>query len=74
MSFGFGYGFPRKKKGVISTTFAPINFVSPSISGYPTDGQTLTVDYPGGWSGVPTSYTYQWYRDGNPISGATSST
>ena len=36
-------------------------------------GQTLTCSS-GNWSAHPTSFAYQWNRDGSPISGATSNT
>jgi hypothetical protein len=52
---------------------APVNTVSPSISGTTEVGETLTVSN-GTWSGSVDSYSYQWLRDGSPISGATSST
>ncbi|MEA2389938.1 MAG: large repetitive protein [Solirubrobacteraceae bacterium] len=40
----------------------PANTGAPTISGTPTDGQTLTAD-PGTWSGtVPMTYAYQWKR------------
>lgn len=38
-------------------------------------GDTLTLDQTGSWSGDPTpTLSYQWYRQGNPINGATSTT
>ncbi len=43
------------------------------ISGTVTVGQTLTCA-PGTYRNTPTSYTYQWTRDGVNISGATAST
>jgi large repetitive protein len=50
----------------------PTNTALPSISGTPTVGSTLTANT-GTWTGSPT-FTYQWKRDGVPISGATGST
>jgi virginiamycin B lyase len=44
------------------------NTSPPAISGIPTVGQTLACQ-PGTWTGSPT-YSYQWYRDGVPITGA----
>jgi prepilin-type N-terminal cleavage/methylation domain-containing protein len=57
------------------TTIAnPLNTTKPSISGNPGDsaGSTLTVST-GSWDAryPPTSYTYQWLRDGLTITGAT---
>jgi hypothetical protein len=46
---------------------------TPTISGTPTSGQTLTVD-PGSWTPTPDSYSYQWKRAGVVIPSATAST
>lgn len=44
------------------------------FTGSPVVGNTLTV-VPGTWSGAtPITLTYQWFRDGVPVSGATGST
>ena len=45
----------------------------PTISGVATVGNLLGVTH-GEWSPIPTSYTYQWFRDGAKISGATKAT
>jgi len=52
---------------------APGNTVAPSISGTLSVGQTLNCSE-GTWSAFPTKFTYQWDRDGSPITGATGST
>jgi serine protease len=39
---------------------APTSTSPPTISGSPAEGQTLTERH-GGWTGSPTSYSYQWY-------------
>jgi hypothetical protein len=52
---------------------SPSPTVDPAITGTLTVGSTLTVSN-GTWSGAPTSYAYQWLRDGVAISGATAST
>lgn len=52
---------------------APANTGLPIISGTTELGQTLTTTN-GTWTNTPTSYSYQWYRDGVAIGGATSST
>lgn len=44
--------------------------VAPVISGPPAQGLEITVSA-GEWTPAPDSYTYQWYRNGEPISGAT---
>jgi surface antigen len=49
------------------------NDVPPAISGDPIVGSLLAVS-PGDWSLAPDSVSYQWRLDGEPISGATSST
>ena len=46
---------------------------TPSISGYNQVGNTLTA-YTGSWSPSPTTFTYQWRRDGMDINFANSST
>lgn len=53
---------------------SPINSVAPAISGTLMVGNVLSCTT-GTWSGTPTpTYTYQWYRDATPISGATANT
>lgn len=48
----------------------PANTVAPTITGDPVVGQLLfTSD--GTWTGTPTSYAYQWYKDGSAASGET---
>lgn len=57
----------------LSGAAPPINLTAPVISGTVRIGSTLsTTD--GSWSNSPTSYTYQWTRDGSPIGSATSNT
>lgn len=51
---------------------APANSVAPAVTGTPTVGNTLSCTT-GTWTNSPTSYAYQWLRDGSSISGATSS-
>lgn len=46
---------------------------TPTISGTKAVGYTLTANL-GTWSPAATTYTYQWYRSGAAISGATAST
>ena len=53
---------------------APSNTVAPVISGTNTFGSTLTTTN-GTFTGTaPLTYTYQWRRNGSPISGQTAST
>lgn len=49
---------------------APVNLSAPLITGTTTEGQSLSGSQ-GTWSNTPTSYTYQWRRNGSPISAAT---
>src|ERR1019366_6604691 len=60
-----------------SVDAAPANSSAPTVTGAPTQGQTLTAST-GTWSGYPTpTYGYQWLRcsqsgqNCNPISGST---
>lgn len=57
----------------ITIPASPINTVLPAITGATTLAATLTCSQ-GTWSNSPTSYAYQWTRDGTNISGATAST
>ena len=57
----------------------PLDTAVPSISGMPSQGQTLTESH-GVWSNSPTAYTYQWEdcdpsgQSCSPISAATGQT
>ena len=52
----------------------PVNTTTPSISGRPQVGQTLSCD-PGTWSGAePLYYSYQWLREGADIPDASGPT
>jgi hypothetical protein len=55
------------------TPAAPGNTTSPSISGTPAAGDTLTCS-PGAWTNNPTAFDYSWSVGGTPIVGATRST
>ena len=52
----------------------PVLSASPVVTGSPAVGQTLSCSQGVWFNPAPTSYTYQWLRDGTVISGATSST
>jgi len=65
-------GFSRLKlflRGRYSAVL-PQNTVAPSISGIPTQGQTLTLNY-GEWTGTISDFLVQWLRDGVEIVDAT---
>lgn len=51
----------------------PVVTVAPVLSGTPEVGETLTVT-DGTWDNTPTSYGYQWLRNGVVIGGETAST
>ncbi len=70
-----GSGAAESSATATITLYAPVNTGAPVISGTPTSGQTLSVSN-GTWensNNAPTSYSYQWKRDGASISGATGS-
>ncbi|MFF2011716.1 hypothetical protein ACFVWY_21910 [Streptomyces sp. NPDC058195] len=61
--------------GTLAFTVAPPplrNTAPPGIGTAARVEQVLTAA-PGTWTPAPTSYSYQWYGDGKPISGATRS-
>jgi len=64
----------------VTTTSAPVKVVKKfastgyaSISGTPQVGKVLTA-HRGVWKPAPSSYTFQWYRNGQPILGANKAT
>lgn len=59
---------------VVGDLAVPVNTVAPAITGSAREGATLVAST-GTWTSdlVISGYTYQWKRDGAPISGATSS-
>jgi hypothetical protein len=74
-----GAVFGSPLSGEAAGQAAPANTATPSISGTPQEGQTLTASN-GTWSGSPTGFTYAWSRcDQNgdtctAIAGATAQT
>jgi hypothetical protein len=56
-----------------TSSLLPINTSVPVTSGVPILGATLSCTT-GAWLNNPTSYSYQWRRNGNDIAGATSNT
>lgn len=52
---------------------SPVNSALPVVTGTATVGSVLTCSQ-GTWSNTPTSYAYQWKRDGTAISGQTTNT
>ncbi|HEY5317687.1 MAG TPA: hypothetical protein VIJ20_06885, partial [Solirubrobacteraceae bacterium] len=51
----------------------PANIQAPAITGIANVGHTLSCS-DGSWSASPTTFTFQWNRDGSPVAGATSAT
>jgi hypothetical protein len=59
--------------GGLAQIFPPANTATPVASGTGTVGQVLTTTN-GTWNYAPTSYQYQWMRNGANIAGATAAT
>lgn len=57
----------------LSGAAPPVNLTAPVISGTVRIGSTLSTTN-GTWDNTPTSYTYQWTRNGSPIGSATANT
>ena len=68
-----GKGGPSINQTPPPPVLSPVNTVAPVASGTTTVGSTLSCTT-GTWTNSPTSYAYQWLRNGANISGATSST
>ena len=68
-----GYPDVAKTSSATAAVQGVFTAPSPTISGTKAVGYTLTAGV-GAWSPAATSYTYQWYRSGAAISGATAST
>lgn len=71
LSLGLGLGLTTQRGG--GGSGAPANTTAPAITGTAIVGNQLSVS-DGTWSGSPTSYAYQWARNGSAISGKTAST
>ena len=58
-------------EAITAVPVAPVNTTPPALSyGYRFEFELVATD-DGSWTGSPTSFTYQWYRDATPISGET---
>ena len=68
-----GYTTVDKASAKTAAISGLLTSATPTISGTLTVGSTLTAK-PGTWGPSPVTLTYQWYRAGVAISGATSST
>lgn len=73
MNLGLGMRVTQRCVGGGLADGPPINTAAPVVTGTPLEGETLAAST-GTWLRSPTSYAYQWNRDGSPIGGATGST
>lgn len=69
-SSGNEWAQPFDKTAVLPP--APTNTRPPKLTGKPRAGKTLRCSS-GTWTGSPTAYGYQWYRNGVPLAGSTHS-
>jgi uncharacterized protein YdbL (DUF1318 family) len=68
-----GYLTAARTSAATSAVLGAFTSPTPTISGTRKVAYTLTA-VPGTWSPAPTTFTYQWYRSGVAISGATART
>lgn len=68
-----GYSDVVKTSAATAAVRGVFTAPAPTISGTKAVGYTLTANV-GTWSPAATTYTYQWYRSGAAISGATAKT
>ena len=74
INFNKSLGFVRTSRVVVqSIKFAPVNVTPPAITGNTTLGSLLTLNV-GQWLNYPSSFAYQWQRDGVNITSATNTT
>ena len=68
-----GYTTVARTSAATTAVLGSFTAPTPTLSGTQRVGYTLTAN-PGTWSPAPTTMTYQWYRSGAAISGATAKT
>lgn len=68
---GYAPGITESNAVAASLGSAPVNSTAPAITGDRKVGAYLSAST-GTWTGTSLRYSYQWLRNGNPISGATS--
>jgi len=75
INFNKSLGFVRTSRVVVqSIKFVPVNVTPPAITGNTTLGSLLTLTNVGQWLNYPSSFAYQWQRNGVNITSATAST
>lgn len=67
-----GSGPASAASNFVEVPAKPLNTLPPQLTGTPAVGQKLSCSN-GIWEHGPTSYTYAWLRDGDPIAGKTES-
>ena len=73
-SFGYTYwAAPAVDGSGPPPAVAPANTAVPQIQGTATENNTVTCTN-GTWDNSPTSFAFEWRRNGNPIGGATNNT
>jgi surface protein len=75
INFDKSLGYVRTARVFVqSVKFAPVNVTPPTITGNTTLGSLLTLAFVGQWLNYPSSFAYQWQRDGVNIPSATNTT
>ena len=69
---GYASAF-RTSKPTVKVVPGTLSTATPAITGYPKVEKTLTA-VPGTWGPAPVVLTYQWFRSGKAIAGATGAT
>ena len=72
----FGYvlsTIDSRNTSIVSSALSFASASSPVIVGSPVEGQVLRASF-SEWAPTPTSYSWQWLRNGSPITGETSDT
>jgi hypothetical protein len=64
---------PAISNAITGVAAAPANSTAPAITGVQQPSEVLTVS-DGTWTNSPTSFTYQWKKDGTNIGGAMANT
>lgn len=68
-----GYVSSTRTSSTVTVVPGTLGVGTPTVAGVPRVGDPLVAS-PGTWGPDPVALTYQWLRNGSPISGATTST